>query len=254
MSTPGPSTPGPSTPGPWGRPSPRKASRLGLYLWLGVLALAGALIYVLRQNFPSGDSPLGDPYQIQLLGFLALASSSLLFVRRINLNRTIHNLLIWVAVGGVLIIGFSYQQELADLGLRLRSNLVPDYAVSAGPHEMVISEGEGGNYHVYGTINGQQVRFLIDTGASDIVLSPADARRLGVDFSMLTFDHVYESANGIGHGATAEVADLSVGGIHFTNVQVAINGAEMSSSLLGLAFLKRLKSYSFSSGKLILKW
>ncbi|HUE63652.1 MAG TPA: TIGR02281 family clan AA aspartic protease [Rhizomicrobium sp.] len=243
-----------STPGPWGRPSQRMVSRLGLYLWLGVMVLAAGLIYVLDRHFPSGDNPYGDPYQIQTLGMLALVSSGLLFVREIKLRQTVRNVLIWVAVGGVLIIGFSYQHEIADLGLRLRSNLVPGYPVQTGPHEMVISEDEGGGYHVYGTVNGQQVRFLVDTGASDIVLSPADARRLGVDFSKLTFDHIYESANGIGHGATTEVGELSVGDIRFANVQVAINGAEMSSSLLGMAFLKRLKSYSFSGGNLILKW
>jgi aspartyl protease family protein len=218
------------------------------------MVLAGVLIYVLDRYFPSGDSPFGDPYQIQALGMLALVASGLLFVREIKLKQTMRNVLIWVAAGGVLIIGFSYQNELAELWLRLRSNLVPDYAVETGPHEMVISEDESGGYHVYGVVDGRKVRFLIDTGASDIVLSPADARRLGVDFSKLTFDHVYESANGIGHGATAKVSELSVGDIHFTNVRVAINGAEMSSSLLGMAFLKRLKSYSFIAGKLILKW
>jgi aspartyl protease family protein len=218
------------------------------------MALAGVLIYVLDRHFPSGDSPFGDPYQIQALGMLALVASGLLFVREIKLKQTTRNVLIWVAAGGVLIIGFSYQNELADLWLRLRSELVPGYAVETGPNEMVIAEDESGGYHVYGVVDGQQVRFLIDTGASDIVLSPADARRLGVDFSTLTFDHVYESANGIGHGATAEVSELSVGNIHFTNVRVVINGAEMSSSLLGMAFLKRLKSYSFSGGKLILRW
>jgi aspartyl protease family protein len=218
------------------------------------MVLAVVLIYVLDRYFPSGDSPFGDPYQIQALGMLALVASGLLFVREIKLKQTVRNVLIWVAVGGVLIIGFSFQYELADVWLRLRSNLVPGYAVETGPHEMVISEDESGGYHVYGVVDGQQVRFLIDTGASDIVLSPADARRLGMDFSTLTFDHVYESANGIGHGATAEVSDLSVGDVHFANVRVVINGAEMSSSLLGMAFLKRLKSYSFSGGKLILKW
>jgi aspartyl protease family protein len=243
-----------STPGPWGRPSPRKASRLGLYLWLGVMVLALVLVTVLERYFPSGDSSFGDPYQIRMLGMLALVSSGLLFVRQINLKQTVRNVLLWVAAGGVLIVGFSYQHELADLGLRLRSNLVPGYAVQTGPHEMVISEDEGGGYHVYGAVDGQQVRFLIDTGASDIVLSPADARRQGVDFSSLTFDHVYESANGIGHGATIRVRDLSVGAIHFADVPVSINGADMSSSLLGMTFLKRLKSYSFSGGKLVLAW
>jgi aspartyl protease family protein len=245
-----------STLGPWGRPSPRKASRLGrrLDLWLFVMAVAGALVYLLWQYFPSAGNPFGDPYLIYMLGLLALVSSSLIFVRYGNLKQTLRNVLIWVAAGGVLVIGFSYQHELENMGLRIRSNLAPDYPVSTGPHEMVLLEGEGGNYHVDGMVNGQQVRFLIDTGASDIVLSPADARRAGVELSNLSFDRVYETANGIGHGAIAEVGGLSVGDIHFTNVRVAINGAQMSSSLLGMAFLRRLKSYSFSGNTLVMQW
>ena len=233
-----------SAPGPWGRP--KRRNQIGVYLWLGLLGGAGLVIFILNRNFPSTDAPLGDPYLVQTLGFLALASSGLLFVRQFNLKQTARNVLIWTAVGGVLIIAFSFQGELKDLGLRLRSSLVPGYPVQTGAHEMTVSEGEGGSYHVYGTVNGTQIRFLIDTGATDIVLSPADARRLGIDLESLKFDRPYGSANGIGHGAASEVADLSVGPVHFSNVPVSINGAEMGSSLLGMAFLKRLKSYSFS--------
>lgn len=242
-----------SAPGPWGAPK-RKASRLGLYLWLGLLAGAGLLIFVLDRTFPTGDSPLGDPYFIRSIGFLALISTGLLFIREFNLKQTVRNILIWVAVGGVLIIGFSFQNELKDLGLRLRSQLVPEYAVQTGDRELTISEGEDGHYHVYAVINGTKVRFLVDTGATDIVLDPADARRLGFDLDRLTFDKPFGSANGVGYGASVELADLSVGAIHFSNIRVSVNRAPMGSSLLGMAFLKRLKSYSFSGGKLILRW
>ena len=242
-----------SGPGPWGAPK-RKASRLGLYLWLGMLVAAGLAIFVLNRSFPAADSPLGDPYLIQTLGFLALVSSGLLFIREINIKQTVRNVLIWLAVGGVLIIGFSFQNELKDLGLRLRSQLVPEYAVQTGSRELTISEGEDGHYHVYGLVNGTKVRFLVDTGASDIVLDPADATRLGIDLDSLSFDKPFGSANGVGYGASMELADLSVGAIHFSNVRVTVNRAPMGSSLLGMTFLKRLKSYSFSGGKLILRW
>ena len=241
-----------SAPGPWG--APRKPSRLELYLWLGLLAGTVALVLVLNQYFPTGNSPFGDPYQVQLVGFLALASTSLLFIREINLKRTARNMLIWGAVAGVLVIGFSFQGELMELGLRLRSAVVPGVPVQSGAREMTVSAGEGGGFHVYGTVNGKPVRFLIDTGASDIVLSPADARRLGVNFDLLTFDRPYGSANGIGHGAALNLAELSVGPIRFTNLSVSVNGAEMGSSLLGMTFLKRLKSYSFSGDRLVLRW
>ena len=244
-----------SQPGPWGGArGPRKPSRTGLYLWLGLLICVGLAIVILSRSFPTTDTPLGDPALIQTLGFLALASSGLLFVRQFNLKQTARNVLIWVAVGGVLLIGFSFQNELTGLGLRLRSALVPGYAVETGPHELTLSESQDGHFHVFGTINGTRIAFLVDTGASDIVLDPTDARRLGIDLDALTFDRPFGSANGIGYGAKAVVGGLSVGPITFTDVEVSINKAAMGSSLLGMAFLKRLKSYSVSGGKLILRW
>lgn len=242
-----------SQPGPWGRPVPRKASRLGLYLWLGLLVGAGLVIFLLNRAFPSTDTPLGDPGLVQTLGFLALASSGLLFVRQFNLKQTVRNVLIWIAAGGVLIIGFSFQNELIELGLRLRSNLVPGYPVKTGDHELTLSESEGG-FHVYGTINGTRIGFVIDTGATDIVLDPSDAKRLGIDLDNLKFDRPFGSANGIGYGAKTVVDSLAVGPIRFSNVEVSINRTEMGASLLGMAFLKRLKSYSVSGGKLVLRW
>jgi len=212
------------------------------------------VIFVLNRNFPTGDTLLGNPYLVQTLGFLALASSSLLFVREINLKQTIRNVLIWLAVGGVLIIGFSFRNELRDLGLRLRSNLIPGYPVQTGSHEITLSEGENGHFHVYATVNGTRIRFLIDTGATDIVLDPEDARRVGIDMGSLTFDRPFGSANGVGYGASLTVAELSVGAIHFSGVKVSINRAPMGTSLLGMTFLRRLKSYSFEGSKLILRW
>lgn len=249
-----------SNPGPWGQPAPPRPSdpnrrpRLGLYLWLGMMVAAGLLLVVLDRLFPSNGSPFGDPGMMQTLGFLFLVSSSLLFVREFNLKKTARNVLLWLAVGLVLIIGFSYQNELMDLGFRLRGALFPGYAVQTGAHEMTISEGEGGHYHVYGTVNGVQIRFLIDTGATDIVLDPDDARRIGLKLEDLRFDKPFGSANGIGHGASITADALAVGPIRFAHVRMSVNSAPMGSSLLGMAFLNRLKSYSFSGGKLTLRW
>jgi len=177
-----------------------------------------------------------------------------LFVRQFNLKQTARNVLIWVAAGGVLIIGFSLQNELKDLGLRLRSNLIPGYPLETGDHELTLSEGAGGHFSVYGAVNGVRIAFMIDTGATDIVLDPSDAKRLGIDLDSLKFDRPFGSANGIGYGAKTVVESLAVGPIQLSNVEVSINKAEMGASLLGMAFLKRLKSYSVSGGKLILKW
>lgn len=246
-----------SEPAPWGQPPKprRKASRLGLALWLGALVALGLSLWGLSENFPNDSlSGYDAAMMVRMAAILAVISSGLLFVREINLKQTIRNILMWIGVAGVLALGFAYQEPLREVAIRLRSGFIPGEPVHTGTREMVISESEGGNYLVYGTVNGARVRFLVDTGASDIVLSPSDARRANIDFGLLDFDHSYETANGVGKGALTRVRTLSVGGVNFTDVAVSVNGAEMNASLLGMVFLRKFKSFSFSQGKLTLKW
>jgi aspartyl protease family protein len=117
-----------------------------------------------------------------------------------------------------------------------------------------LSESEGGNFYVFGTVNGTPIRFLIDTGASDIVLSPSDARLIGIPTENLDYSRIYGTANGVGHGAMATVSRLTVGPISFSDVPVSINQAPMDSSLLGMTFLRRLKSFSIRNHRLYLRW
>lgn len=241
--------------GPWGAPPPRRRpSGLGVTLWFAGLAGIVLLLWLLARNFPEQDSPLGDAYLWRTVAVLAVVSSGLLYIRDVNLKTTTRNILLWLGVAGVLMIGFTFQDELRRVGMRLRSDLIPGTAVETGDHEMTISESDGGSYFVYGAVNGAPVRFLIDTGAGEIVLSPADAKRAGIDLNGLTFDRPYESANGIGHGARSALSSLTVGPLSFSDVDVAVNGAAMSSSLLGMTFLKRLKSFQFGDRKLVLRW
>lgn len=189
-----------------------------------------------------------------MVAILAVLSSGLLFFRAVNLKQTIRNILMWVGIMGVLALGFAYQEPLREAAIHLRSGLIPGYPVQTDTRQMVISEGQGGNYMIYGLVNGVRMRFLIDTGASDIVLSPSDAKRAGLDSDLLDFDHHYETANGVGKGALANVKELAVGEARFSDVAISVNQADMSASLLGMTFLRRFKSFSFSQGKLTLTW
>jgi aspartyl protease family protein len=242
-------------PSPWGQNrKPRKASPLGRVLWLSALISIGVLLWVLTNYFPGADStPLNSAYTVRLIAILALMSSGLLFIKDSDLKKTAKNILLWVGIAGCLMLGYSYQSELSSVFTRLRSGLIPGYPVEVGPREAVLSESDGGNYLVYGTVNGTRVLFMIDTGASDIVLSPSDAKRAGIDMGALNFDHAYETANGIGRGAKYQLASLSVGPLVFSNVPISVNQANMSTSLLGMAFLSRLKSFAFGQKKLILR-
>lgn len=248
-----------TTSGPWSKPPERRTSRRlipasGPWLWLGFLALVALGLWLLSRWFPVRQTAMDQIGLIQWFGFLALASSGLLYVRRFKAKETARGVALWVAVAACLVLAFSFQDQLLGLWHRLRSAVIPGYPVQTAPGEMVISESPGGHYLVYGRINDTPVAFLVDTGASDIVLSPADAKRIGVDFSTLSFDHVYETANGQGRGAPYRVSTLRVGAIVLHDVPVSINQAPMQTSLLGVAFLRRLKSFGFGDHKMVLRW
>jgi aspartyl protease family protein len=106
---------------------------------------------------------------------------------------------------------------------------------------------------VTATVNGLPVDFLVDTGASDIVLSPADAARLGYAPESLHFTRQYVTANGIGRGAPVRLGSLAVGPIAYADLPASVNEAPMAESLLGMTFLRRLESYEVRRDVMILR-
>jgi aspartyl protease family protein len=247
--------PAPDDDGPWRREAPSRRPSVGFMLWLGLLVVLGLAVWQLSSLFPGQlTSDLDQAYVIQAVALIAFLSAGLIFARRINVRETVRNIAIWVGVGAVLLVGLSYRDEIETVALRVRSELVPGYPLSAGEHEMVLTESSGGHFFVIGEVNGLRVRFLIDTGASDTVLSPSDAANLGIDVDALDFSRVYQTANGLGRGAPYTLETLSVGPISVLSMPVSINEADMDSSLLGMTFLRRLRSFEIQGRRLILRY
>jgi aspartyl protease family protein len=161
---------------------------------------------------------------------------------------------LWLAIVGALALGYAYRGELGDAVMRVRSELTPGEAVASAPQEMVFSQVEGGHFVVRALVNGRPVEFLADTGASGIVLSPADARRLGVDIDALDYDRMAETANGVGRSARWRADSLAVGGLRLEDVEMEVNQAPMSVSLLGMDFFRRLDSFRVENGRLYMRW
>jgi len=110
-----------------------------------------------------------------------------------------------------------------------------------------------GHFYLNGKANGKHIRFMIDTGASDITLCPQAASIIGIDLKSLKFTQRYQTANGIGFGAHHWLKSLSIGPFRFSEIKVSINQSEMSESLLGMSFLERLQSFEFRGDKLYLR-
>jgi aspartyl protease family protein len=243
-------------PSPWAQPDPPpgRDGRRRLIVGLVVALAAAGGVWALSRWFP-GELGAGADWNrvAQPVAILALVSASL-FSRRLKLKQTAQYVSIWFAIAAVLLLGYSYRDDAAEAFTRVRSELLPAYAMGAGPGRMVLTQGDDGGFSVMGQVNGQPVRFAVDTGASDIVLSPDDARRLGVAPATLHFTRVYETANGVGHGAPFTAGSLTVGAMTLANVKMTVNQAPMETSLLGMAFLKRLRSFEVRDRRLYLDW
>jgi aspartyl protease family protein len=96
------------------------------------------------------------------------------------------------------------------------------------------------------------VRFILDTGASDVMLSPFDARRLGFDPAALSYTRIYQTANGTVAGAPVVLPSLEIGSIRLTNLPASVMQTDSGTSLLGMSFLSRLASYKVDGSRLTL--
>lgn len=120
--------------------------------------------------------------------------------------------------------------------------------------EMVIPAGPNGHFLVTAQIDGVEILFLVDTGASQVILTAEDAERLGYRADDLEFSQRFETANGTILGAPLLLPYFQIGDLEIEDVQSSVILAPMSTSLLGMSFLSRLESFEVREEGLILRW
>lgn len=246
--------------GPWDvdpppTPPPAPHGRGRGLLWLLLVLGIGGLVAALFKTFPEAVQKPEDWANLAWsLLLILLVGTGLFRMRRGALAQHLRSVAIWLAVIAVLALGYAYRDLIQEAPQRLRLAFGAGYPVQTATHEVVVPQDDQGAFVLNARVNGQPVRFIVDTGATDTVLSPEAARRLGVDVDHLDFRQSAETANGMGYGAAFTARKLAVGPIAFGDFPMVINQAPMSSSLLGLTFLNRLDSFEIRDRKLILKW
>ncbi|HZZ33233.1 MAG TPA: TIGR02281 family clan AA aspartic protease [Phenylobacterium sp.] len=244
---------GPWRPGP-PEPPPRPPRRR-LAILLAVAVAVGLLIWVLARAFPENLRTGEDWAWVAQASLVVLIVGAGVF--RLSRGRWVEHLrhaAVWLAIIAVLVLGYAYRTELHGVIQRVQGAFGPGVPIATATHELVVNQDDEGGFIVLGEVNGQRVRFLVDTGSSDTVLAPADAARLGMDVKAMTFNRTAETANGLGYGAPFTADSLQIGPIRLMNVPMVINQAPMSASLLGMTFLSRLASFEIRDRKLYLKW
>ena len=144
--------------------------------------------------------------------------------------------------------GLIFLGVIAGYGLwsDVRTELIPQQTVIADGTAIEVGRHPGGHFHLVVEMNGVPVDFLVDTGATDIVLMLEDAERIGLDPETLPFIGRARTANGEVATAYTTIDQVTLGPVTHRNVPVAVNQADMPGSLLGMSYLSRFERLEIS--------
>lgn len=129
-------------------------------------------------------------------------------------------------------------------------------AVSAPPAS--VRKAADGHFWAEAQVDGAgstpgRVRFLVDTGATIVALTVADARRLGLDPDALDYETEVQTAAGETRAARVRLRSVSIGGARVDDVEAVVVRAGLDDSLLGMSYLGRLSRFEATQSALILR-
>jgi aspartyl protease family protein len=123
---------------------------------------------------------------------------------------------------------------------------------SAVPVETRVRRSQGGHFYVHALVNGQLVRFVVDTGATTVALTPEDAERVGLKVNPSEFEVVGMGAGGPVRGQLAQLDSVNLDGKQVNHIRaMVIDGADIS--LLGQNYLSQIGSVQMAGDEMILR-
>lgn len=174
-----------------------------------------------------------DPDSGARLLYLALLGAFLLlflFGGGYAIARAIRALLVWGAIGAMLVVGYWLWNEHGE---------PPAAALSVSGETVILSRARDGHFHAELSVNETPIRFMVDTGASAIVLSRDDAIAAGIDPDGLLYLGRARTANGTVRTASVRLDSLALAGHVARDVPATVSEGELDISLLGMSFLDR---------------
>jgi aspartyl protease family protein len=111
-----------------------------------------------------------------------------------------------------------------------------------------------GHFQADARIDGRTVDFIVDTGASLVVLRESDAARVGIRPRPSDYTATAVTANGRIKAARATIDRIELGGITVYDVPaMVLPDQALAKNLLGVSFLSRLRRYEYANGRIVLE-
>ena len=188
---------------------------------------------------------------IYLIGVLVLVVSALM-VRRIPLAHGLKMFVGWVLIFAAAFVVFTLKDEFVALGNRVLLETRGGVEQQAEAGEVRIRQSPDGHFWVTGDLNGEPVRFLVDSGATTTSISRETAERAGIEPGS-GFGAMVQTANGVVMVDRGRAERLEVGPIERRNVAVHISDAFGDLNVIGMNFLSTLSGWSVEGRTLILR-
>ena len=111
-----------------------------------------------------------------------------------------------------------------------------------------------GHFQVEGSVDGRRIDLMVDTGASLVALRERDANKLGFFPAARDYTMRSSTANGIVKVAPVRLPSLEINGIRVYDVQaVVIPDQSLSTNLLGMSFLSKVRRFEMANGRLVME-
>jgi aspartyl protease family protein len=165
----------------------------------------------------------------------------------------------WIFMGCVMIAAlFRYSEQSSAPAVPSPANASASAPPSPSmPDEsgagVVLQRESNGHFFATANINGRDIRFLVDTGATAVALTSHDAEAMGLYWSPAELTKVGRGVNGDVMGKAVIVPIITIGDLEARNVKAAIIPDGLDVSLLGQTFLSQVKSVNISGDKMTLR-
>lgn len=190
------------------------------------------------------DQDIGRLTYLGLLGAVLL--TYLVVANRNQLGALLRGAVLWVLIFTGVIVAVLLWQDIRD-------EVMPTTrAVSFGEGSITVPRDTGGHFLATLQVQGVPIEFIVDTGATDVVLSREDARRLGLEPEHLVYSGRARTANGVVRTARITLEEVSFGGFTDGDVRAWVNEGDLDLSLLGMSYLERFERVEIARDRLTL--
>lgn len=187
----------------------------------------------------------GDPARLVYLLILGLVIGFGIVASRQRVSKLLRDMAIWGLIFAMVVIAYGFRDTL-------KRELFPASMTQLEGGSISLGRASNGHFQVDIFVNEEPVRFLVDTGASDIVLSRRDAAAAGLYPDTLTYSQVAATANGRVATAPVRLERMRLGDLVDENVPASVNSGELDISLLGMRYLSRFSRIEITGDEMIL--